>query len=111
MLDLEPGGTGEVDPLGPTVEHRLGADVDGDPGDLVPPDLAADDVRGLEHDDLVTGGDEVAGSGEAGDPGSHHDGPAALLVGHPPSVPPGPWLGTGGGPAGTEPEVVPSQTA
>ncbi len=36
------GGPGQVDGLGPAVEHRLGADVDGDAADLGERELAAD---------------------------------------------------------------------
>ena len=40
--DLEVELAGQVDPLGPSVEHRLGADVDGHPRDLGQPQLAAE---------------------------------------------------------------------
>ena len=40
--DLEVELAGEVDPLGASVEHRLGADVDGHPRDLGQPQLAAE---------------------------------------------------------------------
>ena len=38
----ETGAPGQLDALGTPVEDRLGADVDGDPGDLAEAQLAAD---------------------------------------------------------------------
>ncbi len=75
MHHLQPGLAGQPDPLGPAGEHRLGADVDEHPADLVAPDLAAGPVGRLEHDDVVPGASEVAGGREAGDPGPDHDDP------------------------------------
>jgi hypothetical protein len=65
----------ELDALGAPVDHRLGADVDGDPGDLTAAELAADPVRALEDQHVVTGGDQVAGSRQPADPATHHDEP------------------------------------
>lgn len=56
----------ELDPLGAAVEHRLRADVDGDPGDLAPAYLAPDLVGALQHDHLVAGGGQVVGGGQPG---------------------------------------------
>ena len=65
----------ERDALGATVDHRLGADVDGDAGDLAAPELAAQPVRALEEQHVVAGVGQVAGSGQPTDPASHHDEP------------------------------------
>ena len=51
----EPDRAGQPDGLGSPVEHRLGADVDGDAADLGEPQLAADLRGGLEHHHLDVG--------------------------------------------------------
>ncbi|GEP35856.1 hypothetical protein NSZ01_36240 [Nocardioides szechwanensis] len=79
MLDLQAQRPGQVDALGTAVEHRLGPDVDEDPADLVPAQLATDVVRLLEDHDLVPCGDQVAGCGEAGDAGPDNDARAHVL--------------------------------
>ncbi len=47
-----PDAAGQRDGLGTSVQHRLGADVDGDPADLGPGQLAPDRGRRLQHHDL-----------------------------------------------------------
>ena len=65
---------GEVDALGSAVEHRLGADVDGHPGDLGAQQLAADPGRRLEDEHVVPGRGQVAGGRQPGDAGADdHD--------------------------------------
>ena len=72
------------DALGPAVEHHLGADVDGDTGDLVAAQLAAHPVRLFQDEHVVSGGDQVVRRTQSRDPGTHHDDPA-----HPSSLPAG----------------------
>ena len=71
--DVDPELRGERHPLGAAGQHRLGADVDGDPGDLGPAELAADLGRALEDEHVPAGGRQVTGGGQAADPGTHHD--------------------------------------
>ena len=74
--------TRQADALGTAIDHRLGADVDGDTPDGLAPDLAAGSVRRLQDDHLVAGSDEVAGRGQAGDTGSDDDRPQGLPLTH-----------------------------
>ena len=66
MDDGQPQLAHEVDPLGPAVEHRLGADVDRDPAHLGTPELAADLGRTLQQQYVVVGAEQVGG-GQPGD--------------------------------------------
>ena len=59
MLDRQADGAREVDALGTPVEHRLGADVDGDAPDIGAAELAAGPVGRLQHQHVVAGGDAV----------------------------------------------------
>ena len=71
---VEPEPPRQVGPLGAPVEHRLGTDVDRDPGDGRGAELAADLGRPLQHHDLVVVGQQV-GRRESGDATAHDDDP------------------------------------
>ena len=71
MDDLGAELLGERQPLGAAGEHRLGADVDGQPGDLGAAELAADLGRALEQQDVAAGGGDAASRDQTGDPATH----------------------------------------
>lgn len=82
MDHLEAEVVGQRQALGPAGEHRLGADVDGDAADSAQAQLASDRGRSLEDQHVEPRGGEVAGGGQAGDPGTD-DGHVDMLA-HPP---------------------------
>ncbi len=65
--------TDEVDTLGPARQHRLGTDIDREPGDLRAAQLAADLRRSLQEQDVVTGRREVTGGDQSGHSTTHND--------------------------------------
>lgn len=64
----------QVEALGAAGEHRLGALVHGEAGDLADPQLAADPRRALEDGHPHAGAGEKARGGEPRDPASDDDG-------------------------------------
>ncbi len=78
MDNAQTQGSGQGNPLGAPVEHRLGADVDGDPGDVFAAKFPPDPVGGFEDDNLVSGVGQVPRRGQSSDSGSNHDDPLRL---------------------------------
>ena len=72
MDDLRAELLGERQSFGAASEHRLGADVDGQPGDLGAAELATDLGRALDQQDVAAGGGDAAGRDQTGDPATHH---------------------------------------
>ncbi len=72
MDDLGAELVHQVEPLGSAGQHRLRADVDGEPGDLGAAQLAAELRGGLEQQDVTPGGSETAGRDEAGHAATDH---------------------------------------
>ena len=95
VLDRQPERTGEGHPLGAAVEHRLGADVDGDAGDGRTPQLAAGVRRTLQHEDVGTGRRQVVRGGESRDASPDDDDPTGQLS-HGLRLGPGPAAGAHG---------------
>ena len=94
---LQPELAGQVDALGPPVEHRLGADVDEHAADLGPAQLAAGLGSGLEHGDLVAAQSQEVGRGQPRDPApdDHDSHPVSLsdATRRPRTAPTGCWWG------------------
>ena len=71
MDDLGSELADQVDALGPAREHRLGADVDGEPGDLGGAQLAADLRGSLQEQHVATSGRKPAGGDQPGHSPTH----------------------------------------
>ena len=61
----------QVDPLRAARQHRLGPDVDREPGDLRAAQLAADLRGALQQEDVATGGGQAAGRDQSRDSPAH----------------------------------------
>ena len=85
MAHLQPQGGGQVDPLGATVEHRLGAHVDRHPGDAAPAQHSPHLGRALEDEHVAALLLELVRRRQPADPGADdHDLPVLARLPVPP---------------------------
>jgi hypothetical protein len=90
VAHLEAEVRGQRDALGPAVEHRLGADVDGHARDAAAAQHAADLRGALEDEDVAALLLEPVRRRQAADPGADdHDLPVLTLLAHVPQRPTG----------------------